>query len=271
MKIILSRKGFDSGYGGQPSPILPDGTAVSFPIPDGDGNCSYDELVFPNGKSYAEILAELSPCRAHAKRCHLDPDIRDGIRKNVPAGFTPGFGQVDAAQSHLENNGVGAGDLFLFFGWFRMTEYSGERLRYAKGAPDLHVIYGYLQVGETLTGEDVGRLPWHPHSDETHITSKNNTIYVPSDRLVIDGKDTGLPGYGTLSYSDTTLLTAEGRSRTQWKYNGIIGTVPVTYHSANNNKDGYFQSACKGQEFVFDEDERATRWAESIITANYRK
>ena len=33
MKVILSRKGFDSQYGGMPSPILPDGTLLSLPIP----------------------------------------------------------------------------------------------------------------------------------------------------------------------------------------------------------------------------------------------
>ncbi len=34
MKVILSRKGFDSSYGGCPSPILPDGTLLSLPIPE---------------------------------------------------------------------------------------------------------------------------------------------------------------------------------------------------------------------------------------------
>ncbi len=34
LKVILSRKGFDSSYGGCPSPILPDGTLLSLPIPD---------------------------------------------------------------------------------------------------------------------------------------------------------------------------------------------------------------------------------------------
>lgn len=29
MKVILSRKGFDSGYGGFSSPVLPDGTLLS--------------------------------------------------------------------------------------------------------------------------------------------------------------------------------------------------------------------------------------------------
>ncbi|RIE11762.1 hypothetical protein SMC3_08215 [Candidatus Cryosericum hinesii] len=33
MRVILSRKGFDSGYGGWASPILPDGRMLSLPIP----------------------------------------------------------------------------------------------------------------------------------------------------------------------------------------------------------------------------------------------
>ena len=38
MKIILSRKGFDSGKssGCFPSPILPNGKIISFPIPSSD-------------------------------------------------------------------------------------------------------------------------------------------------------------------------------------------------------------------------------------------
>jgi len=34
MKIILIRKGFDTRYGQRPSLILPDGTLLSFPIPN---------------------------------------------------------------------------------------------------------------------------------------------------------------------------------------------------------------------------------------------
>jgi len=34
MKIVLSRKGFDSSYGGCPSPILPDESLLSLPIPE---------------------------------------------------------------------------------------------------------------------------------------------------------------------------------------------------------------------------------------------
>ena len=42
MKVILSRKGFDSANGGIASPILEDGAIVSFPIPAPDKNTACD-------------------------------------------------------------------------------------------------------------------------------------------------------------------------------------------------------------------------------------
>ena len=41
--MILSRKGFDSKNGGIASPILPDGTLLSLPIPQENGR-EYEEL-----------------------------------------------------------------------------------------------------------------------------------------------------------------------------------------------------------------------------------
>lgn len=44
MKVILSGKGFDSSYGGQDSPILPDGTLLSLSIPSYE-LIGYDDLL----------------------------------------------------------------------------------------------------------------------------------------------------------------------------------------------------------------------------------
>ena len=46
MKVVLSRKGFDSSYGGFPSPILPDGTLISLPIP----SMKYSSSLYPKDK-----------------------------------------------------------------------------------------------------------------------------------------------------------------------------------------------------------------------------
>lgn len=45
MKVILNRKGFDSSNGGIVSPIMEDGTLLSFPIPSKDKD-TYDQLIY---------------------------------------------------------------------------------------------------------------------------------------------------------------------------------------------------------------------------------
>ncbi len=55
-KLILSRKGFDSASGGCPSPIFPDGTMFSLPIPSlWDG----PDQVLPR----AQAAGSAQPCR----------------------------------------------------------------------------------------------------------------------------------------------------------------------------------------------------------------
>jgi len=44
MKIIFSRKGFDSSTGGVPSPIFPDGKILSLPIPDKLSPIKYKDI-----------------------------------------------------------------------------------------------------------------------------------------------------------------------------------------------------------------------------------
>lgn len=58
MKVILSRKGFDSCYGGYPSPILPDGSMISLPIPSSEDSICYKDLKIQNKNLY-ELMREL--------------------------------------------------------------------------------------------------------------------------------------------------------------------------------------------------------------------
>ena len=55
MKVILSRKGMDSEAGGMASPILPDGTLLSLPIPGENSNQQYGGLYY-GGHSFREII-----------------------------------------------------------------------------------------------------------------------------------------------------------------------------------------------------------------------
>ena len=103
MKVVFSRKGVDSAAGRCASPII-DGRPISLPIPtERDGVTTTYELL---GIGQEAVRAMRSPDAA-VRTCHEDPMFGDGICA---------FGQVGTAQSHLANQGVGPGDVFLFFG-----------------------------------------------------------------------------------------------------------------------------------------------------------
>lgn len=150
MKIILSRKGFDSSAGGCPSPILPDGRLISLPIPLKE-ELKYFDLKIPEYGNYLDLINDLHPKKEMSKEatCHADPDIYRGILERSK-GWKGCFGQVDSSKKHLNNHNVGEGDLFLFFGWFKQTKKEKGKLSFLRNSPERHIIYGYLQVGKVL-------------------------------------------------------------------------------------------------------------------------
>ena len=101
MKIIFSRKGFDSGSGKVPSPIFPDGSLVSLPIPDKNSTIEYSHINTPNGVEMGGLVEKLTKGRIpqHFK-AHLDPDLFRGSLKRE-RGWQPAFGQTGQAQGPL--------------------------------------------------------------------------------------------------------------------------------------------------------------------------
>jgi hypothetical protein len=248
-KFVLSRKGFDSSSGGAPSPILPDGTLVPLPIPDRNAAYRYDEIEMA-GLNLGSVVRDLT--RGHVRpdwRAHLDPDLD---RRSLPRrrGWRPLFGQCAAAQGVLKNQGVGPGDVFLFFGWFRRSEWKDGRLRFVRKAPNLHVLFGWLTVGEVLRiGEDP--VPaWaegHPHLVD--VDRPNNTLYVAADAGLFP------------RYDDRLRLTVPGASRSVWRLPGWFhpgrGRPPLGAHGdpsrwSRDGEDTILRSVARGQEFVLD-------------------
>lgn len=165
--------------------------------------------------------------------------------------------------------GVGRGDLFLFFGWFRRVECVRGAYRYVARAPDLHVIFGWLRVGSVLrVGVDAipGWLRDHPHA--TRPRSSHNTIYVA------DGPKGGAV-FPTFA-SSRCLTEPDSPRRSVWHLppDFVPGArTPLTYHRRESRWtstcDGCrLQSVAKGQEFVLDLDEYpgVRRWADAIIS-----
>jgi hypothetical protein len=266
MKIILSRKGFDSANGGQPNPILPDGTLLSLPIPDKKkGNNPYGSLVW-NGQNYFDIIRSLKPntkLKADSM-CHLDPDLRKDVRDREK-GWQPAFGQTDTALKHLRNQGVSFGDLFLFFGWFRQTEMKDDHLVYKKDAADIHAIYGYMEIGSIIENQsDVPKwLKDHPHADCPDAWADHtNAIYLPTNNLSF------LPthkGCDVLGYRNDRVLTKPGMSRCYWDLPDFFKKVEITYNPSPW-RNGCFKSAGRGQEFVMDATPEILDWVKQIIS-----
>lgn len=274
MKIILSRKGFDCVNGGCPSPILPDGTMLSIPIPSYD-NDRYDDLAYKD-ISYSELIKGLNPAFSYTN-CHLDPDIREDVRRIKNPDWKPAFGQCDSAQGMLSNAGVENGDLFLFFGWFKKTHLkdgiyhfntrknSGDFYDFA----DLHVIYGYMQIEKILAGKDqIKEYYWHPHVINNLPENRNNVLYIPAERLSFCP---GMKGYGTFDFSKKRVLTKEGKTRASWNKFSFLEPEHLygkRKNSAKINSDGKQDVLYYGgiwQELIVYESPEIIEWIKDII------
>jgi hypothetical protein len=265
MKVILSRKGFDSCYGGSPSAILPTGELLSFPIPHTVGAARYGDIGKTTNYTLTELIASLTLKVTPDDVCHMDPDLSIGsLPRQV--GWRPLFGQCGAAAAHLDRQHVQVGDLFLFFGWFRRTRQTVRGIEWEPSDPGRHIIYGYLEIGQILPVGAASQVPqwasYHPHASPELRRAPHNVLYIARERL--SGTDSVL-GAGTLRYHEDLALTMEGKNRTAWKLPEFFRAVPITYHSASSWQHGHFQAASRGQEFVVGESAAVTEWARSLV------
>ena len=264
MRLILSRKGFDSSAGGVPSPILPDGRLCSLPIPVSCNDRVTFNDVFFDSDSIGSLVENLTRGAVKSSAyAHLDPDLRHDARLRK-AGWLPAFGQSDSAARHLALQQVDVGDLFLFFGWFKKTICTPEGLRFDPAAPDLHVIFGWLQIGQIVEPSTSDCLPpsWlmaHPHVSGASAKARSNVIYIASPTLQLDGLDSW-PGGGVFDmHSSAQTLTAPNSSlRSHWLLPRWFWQEPrLTYHRNPNRwtvreTDVLLKTAGRGQEFVID-------------------
>ena len=266
MKVILSRKGFDNQYGKQPSPIMPDGTLLSLPIPSKHDKIRFVDLSY-NEKSYYDIIKELNPKSSikESYTCHLDPDLRFDCNKRN-GDWRPLFGQTGSAYGHLKSKGVCENDIFLFFGTFRMTELIDGRLQYIPRSPEQHIIFGYLQVGEMHTNFESfpEYAKSHPHTTERFKLNKRNCLYEARQQLSFNND---LPGAGVFNYHPDLVLTKNGESKSRWNLPSFFTDLKISYHSKKSFTSLYFQSAAKGQEFIIEHDDRVVEWVHRLINS----
>ena len=273
MKIVFSRKGWDSSAGGGPSPIFPNGSIHSLPIPEPNSGIAASSLTPPTlfhlGVPHlGPLFSNLSGRAGHsgATNVHVDP-VPDPRICAAGTGITDAaFGQDSAAASHLDNQGVGVGSLFLFFGLFRRIEKAGSNWRYVPQAPAIHLVWAWLHVGRVVY-PGVSPIPaglgHHPHVRRATSYPNNNRLYLPSGGFILAGKSIAPSGvFG--HYHPNRQLTQHGRpvgcsdwELPTWLVRG--GKLALSYHggvahhlAAPGATTVFFRSVGRGQEFVFD-------------------
>lgn len=283
MKIILSRKGFDSGSGGCASPILDGNRLLSLPIPDSSFSSTTYNDVSSTG-SAGHIVEDLTCGRIRGEHmAHLDPDIDVDTMPRME-GWRPTFGQTGAAQAHLVSNEVGVGDLFLFFGWFRDVSLLSGKWTFQRGGRSVHAIFGWLQVGDVLSLRNGDATDWidhpwiegHPHLNRG--PDENNVVYVASRELVLPGLGkTGLSGGGVVREltERTTLTSPNAKFKSQWLLPSWFYDVDkpsLSYHTSPSRwlslgEHVLLNSVARGQEFILDCADRpqASRWVLDIL------
>lgn len=238
MRIIFSRKGFDSAAGGGPSPVI-NGKPISLPIPSG----GYSQTRYQDIGLAREVEHASRGKLTGADFCHLDPMFLDG--------GTCLFGQCGAAQSHLANNGVQVGDVFLFFGLF-----IGEKTRERH-----HRIFGYQRIERMVdlaqcSAEERAELAalGHPHALGMH--GKNDVIYIGEGRAANRA-------------TPKLRLTVPGGPLTIWRRPEWLQQGGLTYHHRADRwlPRGRLRSVARGQEFVADIGRRTTplAWLRKMI------
>ena len=274
MKVILSRKGFDSANGGIPSPIFEDDTMLSFPIPSKDhekDKITYNELTC-NGVLLNKILKDLG--YSGDECCHLDPDL-DITRRVVPVkGWKPAFGQINQSASYLINNQIVSGDLFLFFGNFRHVVESGGKYKFARRnknseepyyGREMQAIWGYLQVGKVISkAEEQKKFLWHPHACEKRISEeKNNLIFTAAEHLSFAPD---MSGCGIFSYNEKRVLSMPGKTKATWKKEKAYDVDNINEKHKNSAKDseGIYYAGI-WQELVLKENLESENWAKSMF------
>jgi hypothetical protein len=240
MKVIFSRKGFDSAAGKAPSPII-DGEPISLPIPtERRSETSYLSA------GLGEIVEQMTKGRVGAAAlCHDDPMFLNGRWA---------FGQTGAAQSHLERNGVGVGDVFLFFGLFALPD----------GRDRHHRIFGYLEVNEmrplgsrpSKNDNPKGFVRRHPHT--IGEWNENNTLYLG-------------PGAKARNAHPCLRLTKPAAPVSLWSIPAWLKAAGLTYHSNPDRwaDDRELHVASRGQEFVSDIGDKAAprEWLRAVRAA----
>ena len=269
MKVILSRKGVDSGNCAVNNLIVNEKNFIVFPIPYENEIFCYQDIklyanLWPKLFKNNKFKKELAP----QKTCHLDPNIQNFLQEK---NFIASFGQSGGAQTQLDKQNIGIGDIFLFWSGFdKVTEQAAD-FTPDKFFKNKHVIYGFIVVGDIIRTYNLDEtqckayeskypsLVNNPHwNEENYKNNKNNTIYVAKQN-----------GFGMFKFNEKLILTAPYSSaRTNWLVPELANCAIKNLNAKSFDASGKITILGHLQELVLD-SENAISWAKNLIK-NYK-
>ena len=293
MKVILSKKGFDSSYGQQSSIILPQKYGykmISFPIPETNSNnagvpsenINYifkDEKPFNLKDLFNQLditnkikFQEKSKTRIFTEnKFHLDPEvfITSEIRKKQNYAA---FGQSGPAAGALldKSDPLEKDDVFLFFGTFQRTFINNGKITYDDLMNPIHALWGYMivddiiHINKDMTNIDNKYIQKYPDiENHLHFINRANE---GDNNIIICGKR-----FGTFSYDEKYRLTKPDYQKTCWSISDAFKKANMKY-LITEKKDRIILDPKRilangiGQEFVtsnFDEEEMK-KWLKGL-------
>jgi hypothetical protein len=180
----------------------------------------------------------------------------------------------------------------VFFGWFREVEEENGHYQYVREAPNIHLLFGWLQIGSVYhVFPQCSKVPsWaNRHAEvsdgqewrDADRCCHDWALHVAKKQLDFPGVRKDLPGGGAFEkYDDRLCLTEPGKNRGNWRLPGWMYPFPrkkaLTFHRARRkwNKDGKWallRVAHRGQEFVLDcaeyPQQNVKEWLASLFNA----
>lgn len=304
MRLVLSRKGFDAKNGGGYSPYNPrSGKYVVLPIPvtkDFKQAKQYDQVkiikdYLDTGFNYDTLyglIYDLKPisntklaslAKKKKNYVHFDPMLGPcPWINNQPEVELGAFGQSESAQGHLAAQNVGKDSLFLFFARFTPID-KLNKSSITNDTQDAYFLYGWMKVGSLARSKtdlkdvkDIAKFHHHAHMFDKW---KNNTIYMPQERLF---DDMDIPGCGYFSSLNESLrlscdnLDCQDREKgcSMWAMPGCFKDNRPTYIGKRikmcSGKDNVCcaDTAIIGQEFVSDLQGDTLIWVRDLFIKN---
>ena len=144
---------------------------------------------------------------------------------------------------------------------------------FEKKSSVVHSIYGYFQIEEKKERGFYDWMDYHPHvCANFRLKKDSNTVYISRDKL---SWNNDISGAGLFKFSNDLVLTKGKCTKSKWNLDpNIFKGLKISYNTRDDDvlkpwKDGYFQSAGRGQEFVIEENSKVEKWAINLIGNHY--